>query len=106
MTDTQLKLVEARQLANYTAISLAALDGQPDNTERLCTLLAERNGHLRREVERLTLLVVAYRRLDEAAREAYPHLPGKLAADVRNALDAVAAAGFNMNRSDCHEHEK
>jgi hypothetical protein len=70
-------------------ISLAALDGEPDHTERLCRLLAERNGVLRRENERLTMLVVAYRRLDEAAREAYPHLPGKLAADVRNALDLV-----------------
>jgi hypothetical protein len=71
---------------------LAALDGEPDNTERLCTLLAQRNGELRREHERLTLLVVAYRRLDEAAREAYPQLPCSHAAAVRDALDAVAAA--------------
>ena len=74
-----------------TPIPLAALDGA-DNTDRLCTLLAARNGHLRREVERLTLLVVAYRRLDEAAREAYPHLPCAAAADVRDALDQVKTA--------------
>jgi hypothetical protein len=68
---------------------LADLDGQKSNDARLCKLLALRNGEQRREVERLTMLVVAYRRLDEAAREAYPHLPGKLAADVRDALDLV-----------------
>jgi hypothetical protein len=71
---------------------LADLDGQKSNDAKLCEQLAIRDGELRREVERLTLLVVAYRRLNEAARQAYPHLPCSHAAAVRDALDAVATA--------------
>jgi hypothetical protein len=72
-------------------IPLAALDGA-DNTDRLCTMLAQRNGVLRREVERLTMLVVAYRRLDDAAREAYEQFPCAAAAGIRDALDLVKTA--------------
>jgi hypothetical protein len=81
-------------VAGDAPISLAALDGEPDNTERLCTLLAERYGELRRENERLTLLVVAYRRLDEVVGEVFEQYPCIAAAEIRNALDGVRAAEF------------
>jgi hypothetical protein len=69
---------------------LAALDGD-STTDRLCTLLAERNGTLRHEIDALTKLNRLQAVVVDIARDVYPQLRVKAAARLRDALDAVTA---------------
>jgi hypothetical protein len=76
-------------------IPLAALDGD-DNTDRLCTLLAERNGAQHREIDRLTKLVRLQAVVIDIARDVYPQLRVRAASRMRDALDAVTAHELEM----------
>jgi hypothetical protein len=76
-------------------IPLAALDGD-GTTDRLCTLLAERNGTLRAEVDALTKRCRLQAVVIDIARDVYPQLRVRAASRMRDALDAVTAHELEM----------